>query len=314
MANIVKQLGLQNASVGNEPFTLRAPKKISGVFGSSLLNFGGSRRRQNSRPAPRNSRSGDHQLGRSNRSFAEPVLRIIAIAVFRLLVLTKDVLLETSRCAIYCGRRRMALRHATSKNPRERAFGRATLDYCAAQLHRRTNRFMVPGGPVAQRLVRCALAAAETALTAHDLSDAQGAKWISNFAKYVDVTLAFPEDTEIKQAAARPTPEAPREREVTEAFQNNPRPVVTQPNAETDSANPAGLRLQRRSLARRGLRDVEYIPVQPATVSVASELDEPQGFSFREDSDPETEAHVLDFLREEREANNRPSDEGHDGF
>ena len=314
MANIVKQLGLQNASVGNEPFTLRAPKKLSGLFGSSLLNFGGSRRRQSSRPASRNSRPGNNELGRSNRSFAKPVLRIIAVAVFRLLVLTKDVLLETSRCAIYCGRRRMALSHATSTNPRERAFGRATLDYCAAQLHRRTNRFMVPGGRVAQRLVRSALAAAETALTAHDLSDAQGAKWISNFAKYVDVTLLFPEDTEIKPVAARPTPGALREREVTEAFRHDPQPVVTQRNAETDSANTSGLRLERRSLARRGQRDVEYIPVQPAAVSVASELDEPQGFSFREDSDPDMEAQVLEFLRDEREANSRLSDEGHDGF
>lgn len=314
MANIVKQLGLQNASVGKDPFSLRAPKKISGLFGSSLLNFGGSRRRQRSRPAPRNSRPGDRELGRSNRSFAKPVLRIIAVLVFRLLVLTKDVLLETSRCAIYCCRRRMALIHVTSKNPTERAFGRATLDYCAAQLHRRSNRFMVPGGRVAQRLVRCALAAAETALTAHDLSDAQGAKWISNFAKYVEVTLVFPEDNEIKPGVPRPTPAALREREVTEAFPHDRQPVVTQPIAEVDSANTSGLRLQRRSLARRGQRDVEYIPVQPTAVSVASELDEPQGFSFREDSDPDMEAQVLDFLREEREANSRPSDEGHDGF
>lgn len=311
MANIIKALGLQNASVGKDPFSLRAPKKISGLFGSSLLNFGGSRRRQNSRPAPRNSRPGNDQLGRSGSSFSRAVLRGIAIVVFRLLVLTKDVLVESTRCAIYSARRRMALIHATSKNPTQRAFGRATLDYCAAQLQRRTNRFLVPGGRVAQRLVRCALAAAETALTAHDLSDAQGAKWISTFAKYVDVTLLFPEDNEIKPAAARPMPRALREREVTEAIAPL---VVTQRSAETDSTNTSGLRLQRRSLARRGPRDVEYIPVQPAAVSVASEPEEPQGFSFGEDDDPEIEAQVLDFLREEQVARNRPLDEGHDGF
>jgi hypothetical protein len=304
--NDFKKLGLQHSSVAGTPFELRAPKKCFGVFGASGTSIFG-RNRKNSNSSGNRGTSGIGPVSRSRDSFGKSVARVTIKIVSLLLTFAKDAVIETVRCALFALRRRNAVRHSRSENPVQREFGRASLDYCAALLRRRTNRFLVPGKRTAQRLVGSAIVAAETALTDNDLSDANAEQWLSTFSARLDVHLLVAEDDGIKSPAAASQahnpPAAPESEPESET------PVATPPPSATGHSRVT--RLQARPFPRAGAHhDANYITVQPTQIP-ASDTTEPTGFSFA-DEDEGLYAEVEEYLARERAAELEPV--GHDGF